>query len=416
MNKKFRLIFNLLSLLFLSTLVVFYGYRLIYFYKLEHTDNTSEPIKFYQKLINNKGIEGMNYGLQKIDKTYVFAPESTDNYLYFLGRNWRIIGVDENNNIKAITDESQTILSWEESLSFDNSNIYTWLKINEKEHSGLFEKSLKNNNLIVEISLLTKKEYEKIGNGNFLVDKNFWIINEENNIPTYINNKGEIINETNNYDTFNIKPTILISSDAIFMTGHGTINDPYIIYNYIPEKLTDVYVGEYLNYNNNLWRVIEVNENDIKVVLDGYLDMSETIMFSDYTNEFNLYDGIGYYLNNDFYEKISNNDYIVEKEYFIGNYNNDDTYSYLNVFDTEVLSKIGLYQIGEFFINEYNEIYTLTPSNTSYNAIYTINNNNNLYIDLVTNEYKIRPTFYLDGNIFILDGIGTKEKPYKIGR
>ena len=421
MSKKFRILFNLLSFLFLGLLVVFYGYRLIYYYKLEHPSNSNEEIKFYQKLINNKGISGMNYGLQEDENEYIFGPKSTDNYLYYLGRIWRIVGIDENNNIKIITDESQTLLSWESDVSFFNSDINTWLNNNDNDFSGIFEKSLKQHSYILNqesnISLLTKKEYEKIGNDNYLVDGNsFWIIDEDNDIPTYVNNNGECVNDTNSFETFGVRPVIKLSQEVNYISGSGTKENPYIIYNYVPENLSATYVGEYLNYNNYLWRIIDVNDSSIKLAMDGYVETENQVVFSSYSNLFNANNGIGYYLNNDFYNTLSNNDYIIDSVYYNGNYNKNDVYSYLNTYDNSIDSKVGMYKIGDFFITDYNNFYTLTSSETASNIVYVVNQNNKLYADFITSEYKIRPILSLDASIFVLEGNGTKNNPYEIGR
>lgn len=409
MCKKRRILFNLFSFLFLITLVVFYGYRLFYFYKLEHTASTDGPVKFSELLINNAGIEGMNYGLQKTDDGYYFETKSVDNYLLFLGRTWRIIGVDNENNIKAITEEVQTLLSWKEDASFEESDIYTWLKRSDVEHSGIFEESLKQNTYIKDISLLTKQEYQRLKENNFLIGENFWIIDEK---PSFIDNKGELqVEEDNNI--YGVRPVITLSSDVLYISGSGTETNPYIISSDVKEKLNDTYVGEYLTYNDNLWRIIEVNDTSTKVVLDSSLE--DDTIFGSSNNEFNLKSGIGNYLNNDFYETLLNEDYIIEKDFYIGTFENKNNYSYLNTYENSVKVKIGLYKIGDFFINSENDIYTLSPSTDSKEAIYTIRNKK-LFVDLVTNAHKIKPVIYLDSDIFIIKGDGTKNNPYEIGR
>ena len=56
MNKKFRILFNVLSIVFLSILCLFYGYRLLYYYKIEHPKNVKAEIKLYEKLVSTQGI------------------------------------------------------------------------------------------------------------------------------------------------------------------------------------------------------------------------------------------------------------------------------------------------------------------------------------------------------------------------
>lgn len=421
MSKSKRILFNLLSLFFLSILCVFYGYRLIYYYKIEHPTDIQSEIKLYEKLISNQGIEGMDYGLQKDNDSYFYASNSIDNYLYYLGRMWRIISIDKDGNIKLITDEVQTILTYNSDNDFDNSDINTWLNNSDEDYSGIFSKSLKDTTNIIKqngyiSSLLTKDEYEKLGKDSFVMDNlNLWIIDEENNSILYVNNKGEIKDDNDVYDAYAIKPTIIISNQILYTSGNGTINNPYMINDGVREKITDAYVGEYLNYNGYAWRIIEVNENNVKIGLEGYID-DEEYLYSEYDNEISNIEGIGKYLNKTFYESLDNNDYIIEDTYYIGSYNEDNNYSYLNTYDDEIMMNIGLFKIGDFFINNYTEFSTLTPSETSNQTIYIINKNGKIFADLIDTTYKIRPTLSLASDLFIVEGNGTKTEPFEIGR
>lgn len=421
MNKKFRILFNVLSIVFLSILCLFYGYRLLYYYKIEHPKNVKAEIKLYEKLVSTQGIEGMNYGLQKDGNEYYYAAGSNDNYLYYLGRMWRIVDIDKDGNIKLITDEVQTILPYNINDKFDESDINTWLNINDNEYSGIFEKSLKGTVNIVKqndhvSSLLTKKGYERLGKNSFVIDNNnFWIVDEKSNKILYVNNKGEIKEDNDDYDTYAVKPTIVISNQILYTSGNGTNDNPYIIDNSVKEKITDAYVGEYLNYGGYTFRIIDVNDISVKVALDGYIDTNE-YSYSKYDNTFSIREGIGYYLNNEFYNSLANNNYIVNSKYYTGSYSYNDNYSYLNTYLDEVDAKVGLYKIGEFFITSYNEYSTLTPSETSKQTIYVINKNRKLFADLIDSAYKVRPVLSLATDLFIIEGNGTKEKPFEIGR
>ena len=283
------------------------------------------------------------------------------------------------------------------------------LKKSDVEYSGIFEKSLKQNAYVKDISLLTKNEYTRLKENNFLVGENFWIIDEK---PSFVDNKGKVNTEDDN-NIYAVRPVITNSSDALYIGGNGTEDNPYIIHEQLTEKLTDAYVGEYLTYNDKLWRIIEVNDDSIKVVLDSSLD--EDVTFGSSNNEFNLKNGVGSYLNNEYYQTLLNEDYIVEKDFYIGSPENMSNYSYLNTYKNSVKAKVGLLQIGDFFINSENDVYTLTPSTDSSKAIYTIRNKR-FFVDLVNNKHKIKPVIYLDGNIFIIKGDGTKSNPYEIGR
>lgn len=416
---KKRIIFNIFSIIFLLTLVIFYGYRLFYYYMLEHKTYENKTVYLYEKLIDNKGIVGTDKGLIAKDNTYIYTSKSDDNYLYYAGRMWRIISIDEHNDIKLITEQPQTLLTWNSDVAFNESDINKWLNKSDIEYSGIFEDSLKDvastlmkqNNLSV--SLLTKEEYSLLEQNNYLVNEPFWIIGDDE-LPLYVDSKGNINNEIENTDFYGVRPVIVLPSVILYLSGSGTLNDPYIIDDSKIELLKQAYVGEYVNYSGYTWRIISSNDEKTKLALNDTIE--NTNEFSKYDNEFYLKEGIGLYLNTDFYESLQNNDYIVTNDYYNGTYTLNNEYSYINTFSSSVEANIGLYSLGEFFINEIENTYTLTPYLNTKKTVYTINSNNKIYADLISAIYNIRPVLYVDSELFVIDGDGTKEKPYEIGR
>lgn len=420
MKKKSRLIFNAISIIFLLTLVVFYGYRLIHYYTLEHKTYENKEVHLYEKLIDSKGIEGTDKGLLTKDNGYIYASKSDDNYLYYVGRLWRIISIDDKNNIKLITDDIQTLLTYENDTEFSNSNINTWLNKTETDNSGIFESSLKEettklmkqNNLIS--TLLTQDEYELLNKNNYLViDNPFWIITKDNELA-YIDAKGEIKDDSEISQFYGVRPVIVLSSETLYLSGNGSKQNPYIILNNMPERISGAFAGEYVNFSGLTWKVISSNETGVTIVLDSALD--EKMSFSTKNNIFNTKEGIGKYLNNDFYEELENKDYINLSTFYIGNYTLNNEYNYLNTYSKSIEAYVGLYKLGDLCVNNYPNIFTLTPYVNSSKTIYAINDKNKVYADLIDSEYEARPVINLAPDLFVIDGKGTKESPYEIGR
>ncbi|MBR1376583.1 MAG: hypothetical protein IJ565_02095 [Bacilli bacterium] len=409
--KKSRLIFNILSILFISSLIIIYGYRLIHYYRLEHPKYTEKETKLYEVLFNNKGIEGTDDGLQTKDGKYVYGSKSDDNYAYYAGRIWRIIGIDENNDIRMITDEVETILEWDNDTTFENSDIYKWLNKTEDEHSGIFYNSLKGETekLVGEISILSSEDYNLLEINNYI----------NNNVPFWINDNGPAylvsgdITPTKTNNVIGVRPVVTIEGDLIYISGNGSKTDPYIITKVDKNTLNDVFVGEYINYSGYVWRVIKTEPDKIKIALNDTLDIDISYNAN---NTYSLSTGVGEYLNNTFVNNLENNDYIISNDYYIGSYNPDGIYSYMNVYNNSINTRVGMYYVGEFYINQFENIYTLTPYSSTKNTIYIINNNKKLYADYVTTKHKVRPTIYIDSNLNILSGNGLEESPYEVGR
>ena len=416
---KKRTIFNICSIIFLVSLVFFYGYRLVYYYILEHKTYDNKIVYLYEKLIDSRGIVGTDRGLVAKDNGYIFASKSVDNYLYYAGRMWQIVNIDEHKNIKLITEKPQTLLTWNSNTKFNDSDINIWLNKNEEEFSGIFESSLKENvnklmkqnNLVA--TLLTKNEYSLLASNNYLVNEPFWIIGDDD-LPLYVDSTGNIITEYDDTDFIGVKPTIVLSSDTLYLSGNGTIDNPYIIENHEVDLLNKVYVGEYVNYSGYTWRVIGNDDNKTKLVLDSTIE--NILPYSKYDNEFYLKEGIGLRLNTEVLNNLTNSDYIIPSDYYIGSYTYNNKYSYLNTFKNSVQASIGLLGIGDFYINEIPNTYTLTPYLNTKKTLYTINANNRIYADLISSIYNARIVLYIDSNLFVIEGNGTKLKPYEIGR
>lgn len=405
------LIFNIFSITVLCFLTFFYAFRLVKYYILEHKEYKAETTKLVEVLMNNKGILGTDDGLQPLDNEYIYGSKSTNNYLYFVGRLWRIVSIDENNNIKLITDESQTILPWSD-VDYVESDIYKYLIKKDTKNTGIFELSLKEQTeklakLDNNISLLSIEEYEKLNQNNYLVNDDFWIIGNDNK-PAYINSKGEVEVETYS-KILGVRPVITLSEDVIYISGNGNIDKPYQIMGHGGENITSTYIGEYINFNDSLWRVINIDETGVTISLDSSLD--DEIVFGS-SNIFNTSNGIGKYLNTTYYNSITNKDYIVKSNYYIGSYDN----SYLDTYNKSINVNISTSKIGDFFINTVENVFTINYYPHDTKSIYIINNNKKLYIDYYTSKHKVRPILKLSNELFITSGKGTKTSPYEVGK
>ena len=150
---RYDKIFICISVIFLLTLICIYGYRLIHFYKLERSEvNTPTVVEnknFYDVLISKVSNENddvisakdNNFKLDDSTNEYYFYGKVNNNYVYYSGRYFRILGIDKDKNIKLITEDVQTSLSYGDEYNFNNSLINKWLNIGNK-NEGIFYYSL----------------------------------------------------------------------------------------------------------------------------------------------------------------------------------------------------------------------------------------------------------------------------------
>ena len=449
-------IFIAISIVSLASLFIIYGYRFIHYYRLEANivDDTeiSEPISIYNHLLtylpeDDILIQKENGLIKNEDNTYYFKGQVENNFVYYSGRLWRIIKTTKDKNIVLISEEIQTLMPYGEDIEYQNSYLYNYL--NNIDEYSLFYKTLNNTDILVntqycedivtdtenvtckvtkldyQVTLLNLKDYLNSGANEGFLNNNtyFWLMDfNQNNELYYVFDKGGI-NTTSEYNKhhYGIRPVITIDGTLLLTSGDGTKGNPYSLDEYEDYKLINVGVGEYLEYNNNLWRIISKQDKSVKAIMEGYIkenDQEIEKIFSTKNNTFDINDknNIAYYLNNDYYNSLNNKEYLVKGPFYTGKYTTD-THDYKLVYKEKINAYIGLPQVGDLYINTYNNTLTsLAITDHMNNILYIINENNSLYTSKINEKEKIRPVINLDGNLIALSGEGTKESPYIIGR
>lgn len=419
-EKKF-IFFNILTIFIICSI---YSYKLIHYYRLEHKQSFLTTNNLYETL-KNKPITYNNSGLYKIDNNYYYKGKVTDNYLYYSARLWRIISFNDN-GIKLITEDTQTSMVWSTENNYKDSYIYNWLNITDKEHSGIFINSLNNyKNYLIKhswctdivtkdnqtcndtlnnyVGLISIEEYLKAGGIESYLNNNnyFWTINASENNIWYIFDKGGINDETNDdtgYHSYGVRPSIVLDTNTPLYKGDGTKDNPYIIENDNSVILNHKSIGSYIKYNDNLFRIIEKNDDYIKLTLAYHLEDSKV-----------NYNNINQYLNNVLLNKLEKNN-LVKCPFYGGNYSKDNNYDYKEIYNKKEYSYIGLPSVTELFITDDSDIWLNNYNNNS--LIYTTNTLGRLFLDNNDNLHYLKPSICINGNITILSGSGTNNDPY----
>ena len=425
--------------------------------------------------INNAIKEHPNTTIVEDDVTYL-SGSNTDvnyNYVWYSGKLWRITSINKDGTIKMVTEKPQTILSWGSTTNFETSFVYEWL--NEDFLDTLYnyeniivtdylwnntlsknynEKIPKTNMVKASVGLLTVYEYYQ----SYIIKSfsNRYLSNIFNQLlltPCSSDNvwtmtlRGEVIKSSNSLtDSFGISPVIVIKSEIAISSGDGSSTIPYQIkgdkeVGKEKEKINERVSGEYVKFDNQLYRVLEVENNKtIKLVTSSYLkDGNETItkMFSNTDNTYNSSvnsssdEYWGYYLNNDWYNKI-NEKYkkmLVDNTYYLGTYTVLDGYK-TTICDTKNMplkkcdkvnsiwvGKVGLLRVGEKFASQTNDEYLATRD---FVLISPINSNilgiREGWINRFTISEKLptKITITLSDEAVIASGKGIEEDPYEI--
>lgn len=457
------IVLNVLILLFI---VGFYTTRLIKYYIAENggfgeeEDDTvllaDEIIKKQSRLDETKGLV-----YDSDNNIYRYKGEVDDNYILYSGMIYRIIAVDNEGNIRAVSQNNVTLLYSGLEKGFEKSYVNTWLNRDEKvEHSGIYEHELKNSdNLLTntytcmdiiddltnvtckdnkntfKISLMSLYDYRSAGGKSSYLNNGetySLITNDSKNENYYVTTDGEIAVSKKNSRISYVRPVITISGEAALMDGTGKADDPYIIEKHEIKKLSDVYVGNYVKIDDNLYKVNETHNEVVRLIMTDVLSekVKETdketkeekevlkpieMKFGGSDSAYNPNgDTVGSYLNGTFLNSLSLKDSIVEAKWYVGKQTLDNL-SYTLIYGDSVNAQIGMPTIGDFYAQEKFNILTILRGIESSKLVNVINKDGHLYADKLTSKYSVRPEFYLDGKLNIKSGDGSEKNPYVLG-
>lgn len=429
-------IFVIISSVVIVFCFAFYGYRLVHYYRLENPKNT-ETTPTYTKLgekilLTHDSSNGLFKDNEK--NIYYFNGKVDNNYLQFSGKMWRIVSIDEDGNIKIILDEAISSLSYGD--EYEKSYVRSWLNPSDNENEGIFYNSLSDKGLIYTtiyvdkiddiskiksdkkhddyIGLLSLYEYYKAGGKDSYLNNGteWWLSTTTTDSKAWYVSKDKLAKA--DYETYankGIRPVITLNYNTALISGSGTKTDPFITEERQVEALSDVLVGEYVNYSDYTWLVIGKSNESIKLLLTEELkDLNRVFDTKNNTFDLSNKNNIAYYLNNTFYKKLDNKEYIVETDWYNGEYGNSN-YDYKEIYKDKIEAKVGLLSISDLYVNKYKENCLINPSE---DGIYTISDDNTIYNDEVDTKKQIRPVINLKLNLNITSGNGTTD-PYVIG-
>ena len=123
---KIKNILILINILFLLGCCIFYGSRMIHYYRIENPK--IEDVKTLVELVTlGKNLTDNGDGLYHENDMYYYKGKNVNNYLLYSGRLFRIVSIDKSGYMKLITEELQTSMVWGYNQEFENSYVRNWL-------------------------------------------------------------------------------------------------------------------------------------------------------------------------------------------------------------------------------------------------------------------------------------------------
>ena len=419
----FSVVFCFVSILFILGCCVFYGTRLVKFYKIYNPkDSSGNSMKLLaDSILSTSSFVYEGEGLYNSNGNYIYKGKNVNNYIEYSNMTWRILKINSDNTIDIVLNQSLNNLKWNSEITdFVSSDINMYLK--EKVVSYL-NNDLITNTLIcedlindvskiscnspdssLEIRLLNIDEFlnSSVDNKSFISAENgTWLSNRGSENAWIIN--GNSLSYTSVNESYDVLPVVTLKSSNVLLGGKGTKEEPFII----EKDKKQIALGDYVKLDEDIWTVYDYDKQYLSLTLSNlYQEGSKTYRFDLTSNKYNPENesSLAKFLNNDFYNSLSYKELLVEKEWFVGEYND----SYKDIKSEKVKAKVGLTSIEDLKLDyEVNNYYLL--NGTTEGKIYLYNNY--LIESKPTLSRGIKPSIYIK-KTNVKSGTGTLNDPY----
>lgn len=406
---------------------------------LRNKTTVTRKVKVVERLKNTVKASTNNVGY--------YVGNNPNNYIYFSGMLFRIIGID-GDNIRIIADKDIANVNYKAIGKWLDDYYYEHLSTNAKKlivENKYCNMALTNTTLDttectsytktrkVYIPSITDINKATTNDGNYLKPATLsWTANKVDNKTAYVT-RNYFFQANTPYATydqtfnFGVRPILTIKGNTLIKDGNGTKENPYSLGELKPAKASDLVntrqSGEYLKYSGMLWRIVEVEDGLTKIIADQTLhDKEEKVTYSYQPNN-TIYNpkqknNVAHSINNKATEFVDTS-YFVNHEVKVPIYKNKIQYK------EEVDTK--KYTVKLFVPNMY-EMFSAYNGDVLMKSTWLLNSSKETNmagamtdIGVPVNEkigdydrYGVRPVAYLNEKVAISTGKGTKENPYTI--
>ena len=437
-----------LNILVLLLIAGFYTTRLIKYYLKENGHkNSEEAVLLVDAIKKKQSFLDETKGLVLDEETgiYRYKGEVEDNYVLYSGMLYRVISIDKENRIKLVSENNVTLMYPGFKNGYKDSYVNKWLNSSDAKYSGIYESALVNSDVLLEntkfcadtiddvsnitceeeiddykVSLLSLYDYKLAGGkSSYLNNGEMFYFGslDKNNDSYYVTGEGELALNQKESKAITVKPVITLNGDNELLGGKGTLKDPYIIEKHDVTILGETYVNNIISINDNKYKVVEVLDDKVKLVSTEVLMDKEdklSIAFGGSNSAYTTSNTVGKYLNTTFLNSLDVKDSVVNGDYFISTLNLSNL-DYASLRGSKVTAKVAMLTMGDMFVNEGKNEFTILRGMEATNMINVLNENGNFFADTISSKYNVRPAFYLKYDLKIKSGSGTLEDPYKLG-
>ena len=226
------------------------------------------------------------------------------NYVWYSGKLWRIVAIYPNGMMKLVTENNMTSIYYGSTPTFDGSWMDQWLsqeflptlynntnivvqdaEWNVKETTANTDPYLErvaNDTINKTVGLLNAFEYTKSGtsSGYLHIGQYWWLITpySSSNVR-FVGGGGTLNSYSPGSNAYGARPSIYLKSSATFDTENydGTRLSPFHIVGDVEKGKTNELLntrisGEYVKFNNKLYRIVGIENNTTKIVNTSYIN------------------------------------------------------------------------------------------------------------------------------------------------
>ena len=365
-------IFDFISLVLVIGIVVYFGYRSLYFYSKQNLKKVHDAETLNGIILQNNSVVSSGDGLYQDSNEYFFRGNVKNNYV-LLGNNlFRIIRIAGDQSVRIVSEDYIASFPWGDEVQYQGSNVHLWLEKGEKEHSGIYYNIIPNitkyfqktsytedilaDNHIVNgedkysdyVGLLTIRDYIAAnGKNSFLNTGDLFFLlgytKEQDNL--YVLEDGSV-KSCDSSDGFGIRPVLTLKGNTSISSGDGTETNPYRLA-FDEDNLLS---GRYVKLGNDMWRVYMEDGNVLRLHLNGFIQENGNNVLLPYSNTNSVFSvsdkkNIGYYLNTIYLNQLNYGTMLLDCPSYIGEISDDQGYNYLNIYQNVVHSKVTLLNV-----------------------------------------------------------------------
>lgn len=435
---KWEYVFNILSILIILGIGIYYGARSFYYYSKQNVVIKKEEETLKAAVLRNNKITTQANGLHQEKDGIAFKGMVDNNYLYFGNRLYRIMKIYEDNSVRIVSNTNEGILNWGDESSYQTSNLYHWLNKGENVYSGVYEKTIPGEKALLKETewcegTLSEKsvkcdQYEKsyfvpltlkdyvdyAGKNSYLYNKqSSFLVGKSENSENLSIAKDGTVQDANSEDGYGIRVVMTLKKNIKVSGGSGSLSDPYII----NQEGHDTNINKYVKLGEDVYKIYEEKDNILRLSLNDYAKIGGSIITRAFNNRTALYTplnrySIAYYLNRDYYRSLPYNTLLSECSLPVGEVSTSEGLSYFNQYNEVITNKIGLLSLYDYNNNDtLTDFYLMNTTGSSMAYVY---HKNGILGEAKVSEGKnVVSTVCIDKNL-IKSGDGTLTVPYVV--